>query len=47
MAEQFIGKRLELRTFDPQVRLSRLIGANKRFIEEYIPYIAALTMQMW
>ena len=42
MAEQFIGKGLRLKIFDPKVLLSRLIGANKRYIETTIPHIASL-----
>jgi GDP-mannose 6-dehydrogenase len=42
MAERFIGKGLDLRIYDPEVQLSRLIGANRRFIEESIPHIASL-----
>lgn len=42
LAERFIGKGLDLRIYDPEVNLSRLMGANRRFIEEAIPHIAAL-----
>ncbi len=42
MAERFIGKGLPLCIFDPQVNVARLIGANRRFIEESIPHIASL-----
>jgi GDP-mannose 6-dehydrogenase len=42
MAERFIGKGLKLCIFDPQVNVARLIGANRRFIEESIPHIASL-----
>lgn len=42
MAERFIGKGLPLCIFDPQVNIARLIGANRRFIEESIPHIASL-----
>jgi len=34
MAERFIGKGLQLSIYDPQVNVARLIGANRRFIEE-------------
>ena len=42
LAERFIGKGLELRVHDPEVDVARLIGANKRYIEESIPHIASL-----
>ncbi|MDY0066230.1 MAG: nucleotide sugar dehydrogenase [Steroidobacteraceae bacterium] len=42
MAERFIGKGLNLRIYDPAVNIARLIGANRRFIEESIPHIASL-----
>jgi GDP-mannose 6-dehydrogenase len=42
MAERFIGKGLQLCVYDPQVNVARLIGANRRFIEESIPHIASL-----
>lgn len=42
VAEQFIGKGLTLLVYDPEVHLSRLLGANRRFIEQHIPHIGAL-----
>jgi len=42
IAERLIGKGFDLRIFDPEVNLSQLIGANKRFIEDSIPHIANL-----
>jgi GDP-mannose 6-dehydrogenase len=42
VAERLIGKGFHLNIFDPQVNLSRIIGANKRFIEDSIPHIGKL-----
>jgi GDP-mannose 6-dehydrogenase len=42
MAERFIGKGLKVRIYDPEVNLSRLIGANRRYIERSIPHIGSL-----
>jgi GDP-mannose 6-dehydrogenase len=42
LAERMIGKGLKLKIYDPEVSIARLMGANKRFIEEFIPHIAEL-----
>jgi GDP-mannose 6-dehydrogenase len=42
IAEQFIGKGLSLLAYDPEVHLSRLLGANRRFIEQHVPHIGLL-----
>ncbi|MCC6198207.1 MAG: nucleotide sugar dehydrogenase [Burkholderiales bacterium] len=42
LAEQLIGKGLEIAVYDPEVHLSRLLGANKRFIEQHVPHIGKL-----
>lgn len=42
LAEQLIGKGMDLKICDPAVHLSGLMGANKRFIEDTIPHIGSL-----
>lgn len=42
LAERLIGKGIELRIHDPNVQLARLIGANRRFIEDKLPHIGRL-----
>jgi GDP-mannose 6-dehydrogenase len=42
LAEHFIGKGLSLLVYDPDVQLSNLLGANRRFIEHHVPHIASL-----
>ena len=42
LAEALIGKGVKLSVFDPDVSLSRLLGANKRFIEKHLPHIGEL-----
>lgn len=42
LAEQLIGKGIQLAIYDPDVQLSRLLGANRRFIETQLPHIGDL-----
>ena len=42
LAEQLIGKGLQLSVYDPDVHLSQLLGANRRFIEQHLPHIGQL-----
>jgi GDP-mannose 6-dehydrogenase len=42
LAEHFIGKGLSLSVYDPEVHLSNLLGANRRFIERHVPHIGSL-----
>jgi GDP-mannose 6-dehydrogenase len=42
LAERLIGKGFDLRIFDPAVNESRLMGANKAFIEKKLPHLSKL-----
>ena len=42
LAEHFIGKGLSLLVYDPEVHLSRLLGANRHFIEQHVPHLGSL-----
>ena len=42
LVEALIGKGCDLRVLDRNVSIARLVGANRRYIEEEIPHIASL-----
>jgi GDP-mannose 6-dehydrogenase len=42
LAEHLIGKGMHLTVYDPEVHLSSLLGANRRFIETHVPHIGGL-----
>jgi GDP-mannose 6-dehydrogenase len=42
LAERLLGKGFDVRIFDSGVSTARLIGANRRFVEERIPHLTSL-----
>ena len=42
LIETLIGKGFQLRLFDGNVRIARLMGANQSYVEQHIPHLAAL-----
>ena len=42
VAKRLLGEGCELRIFDPEVQLSRLLGANRSYIDANIPHLRSL-----
>jgi GDP-mannose 6-dehydrogenase len=42
LAERLLGKGLQLRIFDPIVNPSRLVGANRSYVESKLPHLCRL-----
>jgi GDP-mannose 6-dehydrogenase len=42
IAEKLLGKGFHISIYDKNVHISKLVGANKQFIEEHLPHIADL-----
>lgn len=45
VVEALIGKGLELKLYDRHVSVARLVGANRKFIEQHIPHISRLMVE--
>lgn len=42
LAEKLIGKGYQISIFDENVHLSKLVGANKSFVDEHLPHLSEL-----
>ncbi len=42
LAEQLIGKGMQLSIYDPEVHLAQLLGSNRSFIEKHLPHIGEM-----
>jgi GDP-mannose 6-dehydrogenase len=42
LAERLLGKGFDIRIYDPAVALSRLVGANRDYVEQHIPHLSRL-----
>jgi len=46
VVESLLGKGYQIRIYDRNVRLAKLFGANKKFINEKIPHISNLIVEI-
>jgi GDP-mannose 6-dehydrogenase len=45
LAEQLIGKGMQLSIYDPEVHLAKLLGANRNFVEKHLPHIGEMLLE--
>jgi len=45
LAEQLIGKGMQLSIYDPEVHLAKLLGANRSFVEKHLPHIGDMLLE--
>jgi GDP-mannose 6-dehydrogenase len=45
LAENLLGKGFDIKLYDSHVSLAKLIGANRRYIEQHIPHISRLMVE--
>ncbi len=44
LAERLLGKGFDIRIYDPAVALSRLVGANREYVEQHLPHLSRLLL---
>ena len=42
VAQNLLGRGHQIRIYDPQLNLAKLVGSNKRFIDTKMPHLASL-----
>lgn len=45
LAERLLGKGLDVRIFDRNVRMSKLMGSNKSYVERHLPHLSELLVK--
>lgn len=45
LAERLLGKGLDVRIFDRNVRMSKLVGSNKSYVERHLPHLSELLVE--
>lgn len=45
LAERLLGKGIDIRIFDQEVRSSKLVGSNKSYVERHLPHLSELLVE--